>query len=182
MWSLDQVAERDGVSKQAVSKKVKRLVDAGLVVERDERGRVAKFNVVQYDLLRGRLDDPAQKRAPKTAAEPAKPAADSYDEARRTQAWLAAERERLALDEMKGRLVPVDQVRDAFATVGGIIAAVIDRLPNAADDIAAEVAKSGGHGARVALANEAARLRTEIADALHNARVDKGGVPAQPTG
>jgi DNA-binding transcriptional ArsR family regulator len=183
LWTIAQVADRDGISKQAVSKKVRRLADAhGLYVERDAQGRVVKLNVVQYDQLRGRLDDPAHKQAPKKADPAPAPAADSYDEARRTQAWLAAERERLTLDELKRNVVRVAEVREAHADAGGIIAGTLDRLPNIADDLAAAVARDGSHGARVALTKEAARLRAEIADALRKAMtaIEKGGA-AQTT-
>jgi hypothetical protein len=47
MWTVSEIAARDGVSKQAVSKKVGALVDIGLTVERDEQGRVKKLNVVE---------------------------------------------------------------------------------------------------------------------------------------
>lgn len=182
MWSPLQVAERDGVSKQAVARKARQLAERhGLTVERDTVGRIKKFNVVQYDQLRGKLDDPAHRQAGKAKPAPASavPAADSYDEARRQNAWLDAERSRLALDEARGRLVPVDGVRDAISAAGDAIAAVIDRLPNAADDLAAIVGRDGAHGARVELTKEAARLRTEIAAALRNAL---GGAPADQGG
>jgi hypothetical protein len=50
-----------------------------------------------------------------------------------------------------------------------MIAGVLDRLPNAADDLAAAVARDGVHGARVGLAKETTRLRSEIAATLRNA-------------
>lgn len=92
MWTVSQIAARDRVSKQAVSKKVKELVDLGLTVERDSRGFVKKLNVVEYDRLRGRTDDPSKAPRPgRHALAPApKPPADdneSYKEALRTKTW-----------------------------------------------------------------------------------------------
>jgi hypothetical protein len=168
MWTVKQVAERDQISKQAVSKRARRYAyQHGLIVERDAQDRIVKLNVVQYDQLRGRFGDPAQVRAkaePKAEQKP--PAEDSLDEARRTQAWLDAERSRLALDEAKGRVVSVDAVRAVIAEAAEIVANIIDRLPNAADALAPEVAKTGAHGLRIGLTKEAHRMRDEIAKAL----------------
>lgn len=178
MWTISALAERDAVSKQAASKKVRKLAaDHGLVVERDGKDRIVKFNVVQFDMLRERFGDPAHAQARKEKPAKAAPSENSFEEARRQNAWLDAERSRLALDEAKGRLIVADTVREAIAAAGDAIAAVIDRLPNAADDLAAAVARDGGHGARVALTKEAARLRAEVAAALRNAQ--PGGATEQ---
>jgi hypothetical protein len=166
MWTVKAVAERDGISKQAVSKRARRYAEQhGLIVERDALGRIAKLNVVQHDQLRGKFGDPAQVR-PKPNAEQKPPAEDSLDEARRTQAWLDAERSRLALDEAKGKVVSVEAVRAAISEAADIVANIIDRLPNAADALAPEVAKTGAHGLRIGLTKEAQRMRDEIAKAL----------------
>jgi hypothetical protein len=54
MWSIADVAARDGVSKPTVSIRVKRSVERqGLTVERESQGRVMTFNVAEYDALRG---------------------------------------------------------------------------------------------------------------------------------
>ena len=49
MLSIGELARRDGVSKAAVSRKVKNLrKNHGLSVEIDVRGRVAAVNAAQY--------------------------------------------------------------------------------------------------------------------------------------
>ena len=172
MLTVSEVAERDRVSKQAVSKKVKDLIELGLTVERDSRGFVKKLNVVEYDRLRGRTDDPSKAQAPGRAdlgaAPAAKPADDneSYKEALRTKTWHESERLRLDLEERRGELVRVDRVTDAVVTCATSITSIVDRLPNVADDMVAAVAKEGVHGVRVALKQLAAKLRIEIAEAL----------------
>jgi hypothetical protein len=45
---IKKIAEREGVSKQAVSKNVKRLIPRGLFVERNGRGEVGGVDVVEY--------------------------------------------------------------------------------------------------------------------------------------
>jgi hypothetical protein len=170
MLTVSEVAERDRVSKQAVSKKVKELIDLGLTVERDSRGFVSKLNVVEYDRLRGRTDDPSKAQAPgRSAAAPAaKPVddQDSYKEALRTKTWHESERLRLDLEERRGELLRVDAVADAVMSCATTITAIVDRLPNVADDLVAAIAKDGVHGVRVALKQMAAKLRTDIAKAL----------------
>jgi len=170
MWTIGKIAERDGVSKPAVSKKVKELVEQhGLAVERDAQGRVATVNVVQYDRLRGRTDDPSKAQAPGRIAASlasAAPATESYNEALRQKTWHEAERGRLALAELKGQLVRTDKLDAISRSIGEEIAAIIDRLPNETDSLAAAVAREGSHGLRVSLKELAFRLRRDIADRL----------------
>jgi hypothetical protein len=166
MWSISQIADRDGVSKQAVSKKVARLVDLGLSVERDSAGHVAAVNVVEYDRLRGRTDDPSKVQAPGREPPPTAPADESYNEAIRQKTWHEAEKRRLELDELKGKLMRVDRVADAVVHCGASTAKICDRLPGAADELAAALNREGVHGLRVALKQIASRQRSEIADAL----------------
>ena len=168
MWTVSEIAARDRVSKQAVSKKVRELVDAGLAVERDANGHVKKLNVVEYDLLRGRTDDPSKAQAPGRVVPAAKPVddEDSYKEALRTKTWHESERLRLDLEERRGQLVRVDAVTDAVVACATSITAIVDRLPNVADDLVAAVSREGVHGVRVALKQLSAKLRVDIAEAL----------------
>jgi DNA-binding transcriptional ArsR family regulator len=57
LWSVSKIAERDGVSKQAVSKNVRRLLERGLVVERNTRGEISGVDVTGYFRLLGRNFD-----------------------------------------------------------------------------------------------------------------------------
>lgn len=167
MWTVKAVADRDGISKQAVSKRARKFADEqSLIVERDGLGRILRLNVVQYDQLRGRFGDPAKAQAPKPKAEQRAPAKDSFDEARRVQAWHDAELSRLKIEEAKRELIRVDALLPVIDEARETIAGVVQRLPNVADDLAAAVAREGSHGARVFLGQEATRLLTEIADAL----------------
>jgi hypothetical protein len=173
MLSIAQLATRDGVSKAAVSRKVKQLIGRqGLAVERDEQGRVAAVNSVQYDLLRGRVDDPSKAQAPQRS-EPARIADapsivdnESYNEALRLKTWQDFERARFNLAKDKREYVRAAGVADAAVACGADIARIVDRLPAAADELAAAAGREGVHGVRVALKKLAARMRTEIAHTL----------------
>ncbi len=175
MWTVSQVAERDGVTKQAVSQKARRLADKqNLMVERDASGRILKLNVAHYDLLRARYDDPARAQAPQRHTD-AEPGDESYKEAKRVQAWFEVEKSRILLAEEKRNLVPGDDVKAASAAALEIISQVISTLPDCAEELAAVITKEGGHGARLFLAKQAVRLRLDIASAARRAaRSDKG--------
>jgi len=167
MWSMGQIAERDKVSKQAVSKTVQRLVqDHGIPVERDSRGRIAKVSLAHYDHHRGFFGNSA--KTPTRPEEPDEGTGNnsSRDEALRLQAWLDLQRKRVAHQEDAKQLLRADRYRDALALAGRTIQSEINRLPNKADDLAMAVGKNGPHGARMALRQIAAEINTRIADAL----------------
>lgn len=187
MWTVSEVAARDGVSKQAVSKKVKALADKhGLSVERNGQGHVVRLNVAEYDHLRSRFGDPSKDQRPlfdgaagtlptgAKAAEPEKPN-ESYDEALRQKTWHEAEKRRLELAELKGDLVRVAAVVDAVVRCNEEITRIVDRLPSATDDLAAAVARDGAHGLRVELRKLATRIRDEIGDAMEAVAAGRAG-------
>lgn len=173
--TISEIAARDGISKQAVSKKVRELLDLGLAVERNERGHIVSVNLAQYDYLRGRHDDPSKSQRP-AAAEQNSPA-NSYDEALRKRTWYEAERKRLDLEEQIGRLIPVDEIATAVDECGAEIVQIVRQLQNETDAIAAVVAREGSHGLRVHLKQIESRFLAEIAKAL---RALATRAPAQP--
>ena len=170
MWSVSQIAERDGISKQAVSKIVKSLVEKeGLPVERDGRGRVSLLSLAHYDHYRSQFTNPAKTNAsrnePSSSSNPTG-RSDSFDEARRQNEWLKVEREKLRRQEELKKLIRVDLLADALAVSGKEIQNIVARLSNKADEIALAVSKEGAHGVRLALRQIAFELNTEIADKL----------------
>ena len=168
MMSIAEIAARDGVSKPGVSRRVKQLRDSGLHVELDQLGRVARVNVAQYDELRLRFGDPAKAQAPLMPPPPSLPSpqSESYDEARRQLTWIEAERARLKLEAEQGKYVPVEDLELAVDALSESLVEIVDRLPQAADDLAAAVAQNGVAGLRAGLKKMALEFRTEIADAL----------------
>lgn len=57
MVTAKEVAERDGLSPQAVTKQVRKLAGQGMPVERDGRGRIARFSLAWYDDAREQTGD-----------------------------------------------------------------------------------------------------------------------------
>lgn len=189
MWTIQQIAERDGVSKQAVSKQVARLVERhGLAVERDAQGRVAAVNVAEYDHLRGRFGDPSKAQAPRPIA-PAPPSetvspvasSESYDEALRQKTWHEAEQKRLALAQAKGELIQVGELEDAIAPLSDALIAVFDDLVSCADEIANALTRGGLQQLRAALKKIAAEQRARAADALEQLMADTSRNANEPS-
>lgn len=166
------VAARDGVTKQAVTKLVRRLVeDHGLPVERDGRDRIVRFSLAHYDHLRGQFASSEKTASARGETQPQQkgdlqPSSTSRDEALRQEAWLKVGREKLRRQEEMGQLVRADRLRDALASSGREIQNVVARLQNRADDMALAVSREGAHGLRVLLRQISFDLNTEIADKL----------------
>lgn len=172
MWSIAEIAARDGVSKPTVSVRVKRFVEQhGLAVERDEQGRVARLNVAEYDALRGQYADPSKMQAapPSAASTPARDdirSSESYDEALRQKTWLETERRRIELDQIKGRLVDAAAIADGYDRAAGVIQDVLGALEDLADDLAAVVGRDGARGLAPALRKLGGELQGKICAAL----------------
>lgn len=178
MWSVSRIAERDQVSKQAVSKRVRELIERnGLEVERNGLGHVTAVNVAQYDHLRARYGDPSKAQAPvrvEASATDLLPAialkvADGYDEALRQKTWIDAETRRLDLNEKRRNLVRRDRVEEALRLCVDPITRAFDRLPQEADELADAYERNGIHGLRQALKDLARKGRAAAADALDGA-------------
>lgn len=170
MLSIADLAVRDGVSKPAVSRRVKQLREIGLHVELDAQGRVALVHSVQYDELKARVADPSKAQAPPQAPSASLPLpvanGETYDEALRQKTWTEAERAKLRLLEEQGRVVRTDKLADALTECGERIVRAVDRFMGGVDDMAAAVAKDGTAGLRIEVKKLIQRTKTDIADAL----------------
>lgn len=172
MWTIGQIAERDSVSKAAVSKMVAKLVrDHDLPVRRDGRERVVAVSLADYDHHRAFFGSSEQNQttAPDNDGRgvlPDRQASESRDEALRQKAWLEVRRQRLEDAKEAGQLVRADRLNEALASAGRVIQSEVGRLSNKADDIALAVSKEGTSGARAELRKIAIEINTRIADAL----------------
>ncbi|MGY6709720.1 MAG: hypothetical protein ACXIVF_15480 [Rhizobiaceae bacterium] len=171
MVTPGDVAERDGVSKAAVTKLVRRFVEQhGLPVERDARKRIVRFSLAHYDHIRSEFSSSEKVAAARReeAAPSAKPIAGSQsrDEALRQEAWLKVGREKLRRQEEIGQLLRADKTRQAITVCGREIQSMVARLQNRADDMALAVGREGVHGLRVLLRQISFDLNTDIANRL----------------
>lgn len=182
MWSIAQIAARDGVSKAAVSKTVKKLTETSpdTPVERGGQNQVMRVSLAHYDHFRQRHANPAKVTAPLRSGGDVTPLSPSlsggagkpldqsetFEEARRQAEWLKVGREKIRRQEECGQLVRRDQLSDAHARVGSELQSIIRRLPNKADEIALAVSKEGVHGVRVLLRQIAFEIGNQMADKL----------------
>jgi len=175
MTTPGEVAARDGVTKQAVTKIVRHLVEKhGLPVERDGRDRVVRFSLAHYDHYRGEFASSEKVAAarressapPLSTSGGAAPSSTSRDEALRQEAWLKVGRQKILRQEEIGSLIRADRTREALTVCGREIQSLINRLQNKADDMAMAVSREGAHGLRVLLRTIAFDLNSEIADKM----------------
>ncbi len=176
-WPMARIADRDGVSRQSVSKMVARLATHhGLRVIRTPQGHVQSVDVAHYDHLRAMYADPSKGQRPAlqpppavAPADPAPPRGDSYDEALRQKTWQEVERRRLDLEVARGRLINAEATRSALVTAGVRIADLLLRIESEAETVQAASNKDGIAGARRAMRAIAQRLAADIAQALEQA-------------
>lgn len=180
MFSVAQIAERDGVSKQAISKAVKKLLEdrPETPVERGSQGQVMRVSLAHYDHFRQRFVNPAKASAPirgldgapaegrQVITPPPLRAEDTFEEARRQSEWLKVGREKIRHQEDCGQLLRKDRIDDAHRMLGAELLSIIRRLPNRADDVALAISKEGVHGVRVALRQIAFEIGNQMADKL----------------
>ncbi|MEP3049429.1 MAG: hypothetical protein ABJL55_16395 [Roseibium sp.] len=164
------VASRDKITKQAVTKMVRALVDQhSIPVERDSRGRIVRFSLAHFDHHREQFASSEKTAAARTSSKPSAsvgPDPASRDEALRQEAWIKVTRAKLQQQEELGDLIRTDRLRDGIQRCAREIQSAITRLPNHADDLAMEVSKEGAHGLRVALRKIAFELNRRVADQL----------------
>lgn len=163
------VAARDNVTKQAVTKLVRQLVEKHkLPVERDGRDRVVRFSLAHYDHYRGEFASSEKVAASRNSPPAPTPqnSSTSRDEALRQEAWLKVGREKIRRQEEIGQLIRADRTRDALTVCGREIQNIIARLQNKADDMALAVSREGAHGLRVMLRQISFDLNSEIAEKL----------------
>ncbi|MCV6548571.1 MAG: winged helix-turn-helix domain-containing protein [Cohaesibacter sp.] len=173
--TVSELAEMAGVSKPAISKRLKKLENAGLALKKNERGHVVGVPLAHYEELTGAILNPnkvaaGREQSPKKPADdgPPKyygPAPGSLEEKKLEEAQLNIDRKKRqeALD--MGQLVRVDQLKPALLEAGKTIQAGINRLENKADDFCI-AAEKGPHAARLKLKEFAAEINDLIAKAL----------------
>lgn len=164
---LKAIAARDGVSRQAISKQVARLIEQhSLEVQRDGRGRVGAINIVHYDDLRRRFGDSAKIREVDPGPSISDPSEDAtLDGARRIKLVHETVLIRLRLKEESGDLVRMDSLTAATDRLVEEFIRIVDLLQHA-DQIAAAVQRGGLHELRILLKRLNHETRAAIAESF----------------
>jgi len=170
LWvSGSELAKLKGVTKQTVSEKIARLVDAGKLEVRPGKGNAKLINVAAYDRAVGEITDLSRQQGAQTkaaATDTATPRDPTFTKHQADKAGYEAELKRLDLEERLGRLRSVDEIEAAAIVCGETIVRLVEQLALRADEIAAAVAKDGVTGARSALKAIQFDLRSKVAEAF----------------
>lgn len=180
LWiSINQLAQRAGISTPVMSRRIKHLEEQGLIETRPGRQGAKLVNIAAYDRIRGKTIDGVRAvnaRASRGAdvafgavgglsPDPEEKVL-SREQARRVS--YQAELARLDLEERLGKVVPIDGVRDAIAKCAEKIVSAFESVPGKADELAAAVGKDGIQGARIFLKTYKGELRRAVAAALRS--------------
>ncbi|TPN49345.1 MarR family transcriptional regulator [Mesorhizobium sp. B1-1-7] len=164
LWlPLTEIARRRGVSRAAISKRVKRLVAEGSIQTRPGRGGTIEVELAAFDLATNettRLDDgptqvPSARR--RLSAPQGGPAADKI----RYEAALR----KLDYEERIKTLLPIKDVENAMVRASEVIVRAIEQLPNFTAELMAAT-RDGEPAVRRKLREIKDHIRRQAADAL----------------
>jgi len=165
---LAELARRLGVSRQAVAKRVQRLVAAGRL-EAVREGRTVLVDPVAYERAVRADGDPARdelSETPPPSDASVRSELPTFRDARTERERVELEIKRLQLQERKGLLRPIAEIERVALEVGQTIARRLDHLPTLADELVSVAHKRGAEGMRERLTEIARHLREEIAGDL----------------
>ncbi len=186
--SVTELAEIKGVSKQAISKRLQRLVGEGRIAT-TRRGAELMVSLADWDTVTGELTNPARLVARATVRETrgegapdhsgATPGAPqdavrdpSYTQELTRKAGYEADLKEIEVRRKKGELLDAAEVTDAMTRCAEAMVRDIDRLPAYADDLADVVAKRGGDWPPRAAPGEGPRTARDAGPVDEPARVD----------
>jgi hypothetical protein len=137
LWlSVSDLAKARGVSKNAISKILKRWGLAGTPASVRREGRQLLVNVAEFDRIKGEATDLSQQRT-SASDDP------TYVREQTRMMGYKADLARLELEEKLGRLVDREDMERACERCGAEIRASIECLSRRTDDIAAAMTAAG---------------------------------------
>ncbi|NTE36661.1 MarR family transcriptional regulator [Agrobacterium tumefaciens] len=180
IWiSIKDLAERKGVSKQAISQRVQKLEAAGLIVVR-QNGKFREVDLVSYDRAIGETGNAFREQAAETKADIAAGAGSKkLRDAQAERAGYEARLKELDLAERLGNLVPIrgeHGLETALLKISGEIIRELGVLMNWVPDLM-EASGNGEAALRRTLREKSAELRTGVATRLNNLAASVGDGP-----
>lgn len=165
--TLTELAALKGISKQAVSKRLKKFEAAGLV-KPERHGVAIKVRLAEWDHAAKDTTHPSrfavEDEEPARTAPAAASTGYSAEQARRAR--YDADLKEIELRERRGELVQVRDVEQAMVACAEELARAIDQLPARADDIVAALQKGGAAGVRDVLKGIAREQRAALAESM----------------
>jgi len=190
--SVSDVARQRGVTRQAISKRVKHLSGRGELSTRGE-GRALRFHLPTFDALTAASHDPAQdlrnrhqrlaaaevdaepqrtetakdkRQTPVSAPELANPS--SYDAASAREKNAKAELAEMRLAQERGELVKVRDIEVAAVNAGTKIAQAVSAMKAKAGKLYAAAATGGEEALHIELVKAVNDVLKEIGDSMAN--------------
>ena len=186
-WAtVSELARIRGVDKSAISRRVARLEEQGLLRPKSGPRGTKLINVPEFERVSSETVDGIRELNGRSAkASRATSTGESAPELTREQARRTkadADLKELDRDERIRLLVRGDKVGEAVAESIRMHARIIDQIPNRAEENAAAVTKGGVAGARAFLRQLALDLRHDLADRaieIVRAEAEQEGAKAQ---
>ncbi|TPN53992.1 helix-turn-helix domain-containing protein [Mesorhizobium sp. B1-1-7] len=164
LWlTLAEIARRRGVSRAAISKRVKRLAAEGSIETKPGAGGTITVELAAFDLATNEQTPIDEGRAPPAVTQHSRRSPKPQGAAADKVKYEAALR-RLDYEERIKNLVPIKQVEDAMVRAGEAIVRAID-LSNFAGDLLI-AAREGEPAVRRKLREIKDRIQRQAADAL----------------
>lgn len=136
LWlSVSALAEQQGVSKQAISKNIKRWSEQGVEIATRRSGREILVSVAQYDRARGEHGTLSNQQSETTKRE-ANLSDPVYTREKARTAAYEADLKQLDLQERLGKLIPIEQVEVAAATCAESILRIIRQTSTRSEELA----------------------------------------------
>lgn len=173
LWlTITELAEAKGLGKAAISERVARFEEQGLLTTRPGKRKSKLVNLAEFDRVAGQVTDLARARGAETrrgADEGGESNSAAYSREQARNMAYRAELSRLELEERLGELVKVADLRPVIEAAAAAAVAVIEKLPKWADDMRAECARDEGAGLERLLKSIATGMRAEMAKAIGQA-------------
>lgn len=181
LWlTISEIADKKGKSRQAISKRVARLVEDGKLETRDGANGTKLVNLAAYDDAVGEVGDPSKEQAAETAQEaavdqPQEP--NRFRDAATRAKEYDADIKFLERAKLLKQVVPIGDVDAAATKIAETMVRVIDRLPMESERVLGAADKDRLGGIRAVLKEIAREQRVALAKAL----TELGSTAVTPT-
>jgi DNA-binding MarR family transcriptional regulator len=185
--SISAMAERLGLSVQAVSQRVAKLEALGLLTTTRGKGRVRFVSFTDYMRAISQTGDQAREAGWRTRKRRNGETPDeggTYLESQTRKIRLDAEFRALQVGKLKGELVPIRSVETSLSVAAARIVRVLDRLPTRTDEIISCVTDHSANPVprvRALLKQVVRDIRTEMAAAMADVTAIGAGAEAAGT-
>lgn len=177
LWmTISELAAAKDLGRSAVSERVLRLEEQGLLTTRPGKGRTKLVNVAEFDRVVGQVTDLAREQGAATRRgaegegdEAQGGAGGAYTREQAKRMAYLAEISRLDLEERLGNLVRVDELRPVIEVACASAARVIDSLVQEADALREAAQSEDAYSFDRVLKDVARRLRTDVAAEMRKA-------------